>query len=45
MGGFYWFPNLKRDKMPGERLKRRFAADLKENAGKIETVGKNSEKR
>jgi len=31
--------------MPGDRLKWRLAADLKGNAGKTETVGKNSEKR
>jgi len=31
--------------MPGDRLKWRLEADLKENAGKTETVGKNSEKR
>ena len=45
MAAFISFPNLKKDEMPGARLKWRFAADLNENAGKIETVGKNSEKR
>ena len=31
--------------MPGDRLTWRLVAGLKENTGKTETVGKNSEKR